>query len=248
MRLSDADYELANAFHDGELDRHAAAAFEKRVACEPALNEALKEISEVSRALGALRPSVAFDAGRKAPCPPVSAGITVARLGLAASLVIGVLAGASLVLPDRAEPSPSALDRHRLFVAQDYPQFVTSPTTPATHWIANVPDLSAARLTLVDVAGTLGKDFYFHYSGVNGCRLTFGIHADSPAVPPRQPDLLVRNWNAGNMHYSLFAVGMDRDRFDAVAAMLVRQTETGSPGDNSLLAVREATRTAVPCA
>ena len=169
-------------------------------------------------------------------------------MAVAASLAAVFLAGATLLLPGQSELSPTPFDWHRLFVAQDYPSVDANHATPAAHWIGNVPDLSSARLTLVDAAGSVGEEFYFHYSGINGCRLTFGIHLEKPDVPADEPDLLVRNWSARELHYSMFAVGMDRHRFEAIAKMLLQETETGSPGSNSLLAVREATRAAVPCA
>jgi hypothetical protein len=248
MELTDSDFELVNAFHDGELDSHAAAAFEERLAAEPALRAALEEVSEISRALGALRPITSDAPDNNATRSAVFGGLTVARMAVAASLTSVFLAGATLLLPGKSELSPTPFDWHRLFVAQDYPRAYTNHATPAAHWIGNVPDLSSASLKLVDAAGSVGEEFYFHYSGVNGCRLTFGIHLEKPNVPADQPDLLVRNWSAREMHYSLFAVGMDRHRFEAIAKMLLQESETGSPGNDSLLAVREATRAAVPCA
>ncbi|MEL6933361.1 MAG: hypothetical protein AAFO17_09745, partial [Pseudomonadota bacterium] len=55
-RCSESDWELVNAFHDGELSDEDAAEFERRLANEPALSEALDQVSGVSKSLKALRP------------------------------------------------------------------------------------------------------------------------------------------------------------------------------------------------
>ena len=248
MGLSEADLELINAFHDGELDRHATAAVERRLANEPALRVALEDISEISRALGALRPSIIPEREATPPAIAAPGNPATAGIGASAALIVLLVTATMFFAGHVSEAPPSPSEWHRLFVAQEYQPASSGQTAPAAHWIGQIPDLSSARLTFVDAAGTVGDEFYLHYSGVNGCRLTFGIHSRTPSIPEDEPGLMARNWAARDRHYSLLAVGMDRHKFETIAKLLVQETETGNPGGDSLLAVREATRTAVPCA
>ena len=101
---------------------------------------------------------------------------------------------------------------------------------------------------LVDVAGDGGNDVYLHYSGQNGCRLTFGAHAAAPELPGATGGLLVQGWGTGGIFYSLIADGMDRGKFSAITALLEEQTRTDDTGNRTVMALREATGSALPCA
>ncbi|MGK7729569.1 hypothetical protein ACSQ8B_26555 [Marinovum sp. F03] len=54
--LNENDWELVNAYHDGELSDVERQAMESRLRFEPALQEALRDVASVSASLGALRP------------------------------------------------------------------------------------------------------------------------------------------------------------------------------------------------
>ena len=51
--LNENDWELVNAYHDGELSDVERQAMESRLRFEPALQEALRDIASVSASLGA---------------------------------------------------------------------------------------------------------------------------------------------------------------------------------------------------
>ncbi|MFG6543359.1 hypothetical protein ACGYJ7_20310, partial [Sulfitobacter sp. M22298] len=55
--LNEKDWELINAYHDGELGDAERRTLELRLASEPLLEEALKDVSNVSVSLAALRPA-----------------------------------------------------------------------------------------------------------------------------------------------------------------------------------------------
>lgn len=54
--LNEKDWELVNAYHDGESGDAERRALESRLSSEPLLEEALMDVSSVSASLGALRP------------------------------------------------------------------------------------------------------------------------------------------------------------------------------------------------
>ncbi|WP_343116691.1 hypothetical protein [Ostreiculturibacter nitratireducens] len=241
MTLSDSDLERANAFHDGELEPEEAERFRARLAKDPELRQALEEIREVSSALRALRPETALHASKatrkRRPWRTVAASVATAAI-----LIGGLVMGAA---PD----DPRApLDWHNAFVAKRYDVREGAGAVPVSKWIGQQPDLSSANLTLVDMAGDVEREFYLHYAGVNDCRLTFGAHAAAPDPIRPQEGLLTDEWNDAEFHYTLIAVGMDRGRFDSIASLLREHTRIDRPDDGTLVAVREATRDAVPCA
>ena len=240
MTISEQDLERLNAYHDGELGAPEAQEMARRLETEPALREELAGIREVSQALGALKPPLAqAPAPRRAVAPWMNAAAVLAGVAVLAS---GIFWGALTGQPH----SPAAW--HEQFVAQSYPEAAGTMTTPVAKWISAEPDLSAANLRLVDVAGDRGNDVYLHYAGMNGCRLTFGAHSSAPDLPSATGGLLVHDWNAGEIFYSLIADGMDGGKFTAIISLLEEQTRTDDTGNATVMALREATGNALPCA
>lgn len=240
MSVSDRDHELLSALHDGELERGPESVLRGRLEREPELRRALAEISEVSAALQPLRPDLAAGA-------VASRGRVMLRASLAAvAVVAAVLVGSLFFAGSVATSGP--VERHNLFAAQAYEVRPGASVIPAAALFAETLDLSAANLWLVDMAGDLEDEIYFHYSGVNGCRLTFGVHSEAPVLPASGKRLLTHLWATRGRHYSLVAAGMDANRFAAIANMLEDRTRPDPFDEGTLLAVRDATRTAVPCA
>ncbi|WP_112323543.1 anti-sigma factor family protein [Oceanibium sediminis] len=242
MMISDDDLELVSAFHDGELDPAQAGVLRARLEREPALREALDGIQGVSAALKGLRPDIAA-----LPGPVATRAPKLAVLAIAACLALTV-ALVSVTFGARSSAPATPLDWHGHFVAQSYVGDGVLHPAAGTRWMGQQPDLSAANLTLVDFAKAGSGGFFLHYSGVNGCRLTFGTHTAAPRLPGRDPDLLIASWSGGELHYSVLAVGMDADRFHAIAALLKEDTERESPAAPLFAAARDATNQAVPCA
>ncbi len=241
MSLPDSDLELVSAFHDGELEPGEARRFRARLESEPELRAALEEIRETSSALRRLRPKTGLprtvEAGARRPWHALAASLAAAAI-LAAVLFQGLAPG---------EPR-TPLDWHEAFAAKRYETGDGAGPVPVSKWIGLQPDLSAANLRLVDMAGDAERSLYFHYAGVNNCRLTFGAHAVAPEPARPRDGLLAEAWSDGEMHYTLIAVRMDRNRFDAVARLLRERTRIEQASDGTLAAARQATRDAVPCA
>jgi hypothetical protein len=241
MNISDADLELLGAYHDGELDQHEVREVQERLTREPALVSALAQIREFSGALRALRPPV--------PVQPHHSGLLKRRFHqlAAAMIAIAVLAGGIFYLVVQ-DPARSPEQWHREFLTRNYTVPSGTAITPVSQWLGREPDLSAANLTLVDVAIGREQEFYLHYSGENGCRLTFGSLPRKPELPEGNDRLLVEEWAAGGVYYSLLAVGMDRGKFAAVNKLLREWTRTKHLDQTVVAALREATSSALPCA
>lgn len=234
-------WERLNAYHDGELDRHEAAAFRTRLRKDPALRAALDEIEELSSALKPLHPAPPVMTGRNPDVRRFVAGFIPAAAA-AAAIIVGA------VLYNGPDPVKNPLDWHHTFASRSYPVTQADSPTPVSQWIGNDLDLSSANLTLVDVVTLEGGDTYLHYTGVNGCRLTVGAFSTPPVLPAASDRVLVQAWSVGRMYYSALAEGMDRGKFTAISHLLEEQTE-GKPEDGpALLAVLDAAKSAVPCA
>ncbi len=133
-------------------------------------------------------------------------------------------------------------------MSKSYPSAEEVVITPVTQWIGRAPDLSAANLTLVDMATTGNGELYLHYSGVNGCRLTFGIYSHKPGADTGAGSPLVHTWSKGATYYSIVADGMDHGKFLAITKLLEEISGGKTKPDDTVIALREATKSALPCA
>lgn len=238
MTLSDDDFARISALHDGELDPAEETELRARLNDEPDLRSALEEVETISAALKSLRP--------KQAAGTVTASGTHRLRHIAAAACLALAAGALFMDWRQAFPE-TALDWHEYFVSQSYILNGELQSAAATEWIGSEPDLSAANLTLVDISNRGPSEAYMHYSGVNGCRLTFGIHDAEPEVPHNEAALLLAVWTMGERHYTVFALGMDRNRFEAIATLLKEKVRQQQPVQEHYAQVRDATKNAVPC-
>lgn len=232
--ISDQDWEIVNAYHDGELDPDGASDFEARLRSEPELAAALEQVRGVSRSLVQLRPqiqnNVVNNRTRKAIWQWAGGGV------LAASLLIASFT----YLP---ESGTNAQDIHRIFLDQTFA--VGSGNLHPVVTQRTYPDLSAANLTFVASRITdIGKAA--HYAGRNGCRLTFLTLSGPTSLTP-QSNMQVQQWNFGKQHFAILASGMDANKFAAIAEFLKQETKKlVQPKIET--ALRDATRNAKRCA
>lgn len=239
-RLKNRDWELVNAYHDGALGPAEARKLEDRIRTEPALQVALQNVADISRSLGALRPPAAQDARRGSPGAANDNARPAWWLagGAAAMLVLGV-ALATL------SGAPSALKIHTELARQ------SATADPSALWRVGSrrtdasPDLSGANLVPVAFRQTRGASVT-HYLGPNGCRLSYfhGPHAQPHAALPGQAQ--VAAWRTGDVFHMIVSTGMDRAKFDAIAAYL--KLMTGQQTDRRVPAMlAAATAAAGPC-
>jgi anti-sigma factor RsiW len=248
--LSETDWELINAYADGELPAGDEEAISRRLIHDTALAAALAEVHATKAALSLMRP-----AGE--PTPPVRIGSGGRRLALAASVAAAVAFGALYQFGGFGEDWRDAPgDLHAALSANTYvmPEGGALPVL-STARIGNIKvfDLSSSRLTLVDVRSTRRDErdvVAMHYRGRRGCRLTVvaveALQGDPAALPARHDGLGAR-WSAGRAHFYLLASGMDRDRFDAITAYAKAESLRHDRRDGLELAVRDATDDARPC-
>ncbi|MEM7060189.1 MAG: hypothetical protein AAF557_21620 [Pseudomonadota bacterium] len=232
--MSDKDWELANAYHDGELDLQDAKEFEARLRNEPELAAHLDRVKSVSRSLSALRPATVE------PLVPSKAENNRPKWFVAAAVAASLLVAAVLSWPEKTEGVPAI---HQAFLDQSF-----SVNPGAVHPVATrstLPDLGAANLTYVASRETdIGTAA--HYAGQNGCRLTILTMAE-PAQIPAQSDLQVLQWEIDDHHFAIVASGMDAGKFSAIAAYLQQETRRAIE-EEAVLALREATQNATNCA
>lgn len=248
-KLSETDWELINAYADGELSAADEAAISLRLSDEAALAAALASVRELKAEILSIRPAVAVPVARRWP--------TVRRLAVAASLAAAVVLGAIYQFGGASEDwrdAPAAL--HATLSAKTYvlPESGALPVI-STARIGDIEvfDLSSSRLTLVDVSTTRRDDrdvVAMHYRGRRGCRLTVvavEAMAGDPSVLPARHDGLGARWSVGRAHFYLLASGMDRARFDAIAAYAKAESQRLDQRDTLALAMRDATDKAQPC-
>lgn len=251
-RLSETDWAELNAYADGELAGPAREALARRLAHDPELARALAEVHAAKAAVSLIRPPGTTPAEPRRLTPRAGH-----RLALAASVAVVLALGALYWFTDPHgdwRAAPAAL--HQSFSAGAYalPETGRVPVI-STAGIGDLRavDLSASRLTLVDVRSLDrdGRDIVaMHYRGRNGCRVTLVALSARPdeAAPVPGGDGLAAAWTVGGIHYALLAGGMDRSRFDAIEAYARAETRRVAPRDELRLAMRSATAEAQPCA
>jgi anti-sigma factor RsiW len=250
VELSENDWELINAYADGELSAGEEAVVSRRLTEDAMLAAALAEIRTLKAALSQTRPAVE-------PVAAVRGRFTGRRFVLAASLAAAVVLGAFYQLTGSGEDWRDApAELHATLSAQTYvlPDGNALPViSTARIGSLKVFDLSSSRLSLVDVRTTRRDQrevVAMHYRGQRGCRLTVvALEAlpGDPAVPPARHDGLSARWSVERAHFYLLANGMDRARFDAIAAYAKAQSQPPDRRDSLELAVRSATEKAQPC-
>ena len=251
-RLSETDWAELNAYADGELAGSAREAMVRRLAHDRELAGALAEVHAAKAAVSLMRPSgmTPKEGHRLVP-------FGGRRLALAASVAAALALGAIYGLTDPDgdwRTAPAAL--HQSFSEEAYalPETDRIPVI-STAGIGDLRavDLSASRLTLVDVRSLDrdGRDIVaMHYRGRNGCRVTLVALEATPdeAAPLPGGEGLAAAWTVGGIHYALLAGGMDSARFDAIEAYARAETRPMAPRDELRLAMRSATAEAQPCA
>jgi anti-sigma factor RsiW len=249
--LSETDWELINAYADGELPAGDAGAIARRLTHDADLAAALAEVHATKAALSLIRPAME-------PAPSVQRGSGFRRLAFAASVAAAVAFGALYQFGGLAEDWRDApANLHAAFSGNTYvlPEGSTLPVI-STARIGDVRafDLSSSRLALVDVQtlSRAGRDVVaMHYRGRNGCRLSVvALEAgpDDPASLPARHDGLGARWTTGGIHFYLLASGMDRNRFIAIATYAKAESQRLNDQDEMRLAMRSATDQAQPCA
>lgn len=228
-----------SAYIDGELGLMQRLNLKRRLLVEPELCAMHREIQGVSQALKNLDPQMGL-----ATKPPRHYSLCKLT-AMAASIAALAAFTTHVVLTPAAVQSP--LGWHHAFLDQSYKSNETAELIPVSFAdMDDAPDLLAAGLTLVDNKKTKNNNRMLHYSGRNGCRLTLAVTRGALPALTAEPDLRMASWNFDADHYTLMSSGMDALRFAAISRHVRMFTEK-QHRKNTVMAMRIATKNAVPC-
>ena len=238
--LKDEDWECLSAYHDGEMSPSDARKFKARLAVEADLASTLVLMREASTSLSNLRPVPNDDARNRVPV--TSIGWRVAWLAggaIAASVVFAVAINAL------GNDRNTLLDIHNAHLKEDYTVVDGDLLAVSTTAAPEIPDLTGGNLQAVSLssfpAGTVA-----HYSGRNGCRLTY-FRGHEPLDLPTAVGSQTQGWTTDDgLHNAIVATGMDAQKFNAMSAYLQNETRRQSL-DRAYAAMKNATETAAPC-
>lgn len=215
--LNENDWELVNAYHDGELSDVERQAMESRLRFEPALQEALRDVASVSASLGALRPETG-------PSPSEQVAEAANQNRWPTRWLVGGAVAAAIALAVGLGPQftsePSVFDVHTELAGQPFAIDVGGMTPAAAASSKDIPDLAGANLTPVAMR-TLEDGNVTHYAGHNGCRLTYYRGLLDLDGEDSMKDAQLATWaTADNINHMIIANGMDQAKFDAIADFL----------------------------
>lgn len=257
MRASAADWQLLNAYSDGELAPDETAALEVRLREEPDLVRALNRIRAVKRELKSLCPAEATvpepantnRVSRVMLRAAAVAAVIVIALGLGAGLL--VWRGSAPMWVEQAERMHGVLS-HNAYVVEERPivQLVSTGTSLEFH----APDLTASHLYLVDIMTSdeaHRQAIALHYRGMRGCRLTI-VAIEAAGSPDRDDNpadgTLIADWSYGGFRFAVIAQGMDADRFASVADYAQAAiAESVREEDDLRVAMADRYQNAQPC-
>ena len=220
------DWEILNAYLDGEVSGREHRAFARRLAREPDLAAAAAELRAQSESLRRMRPVA--DAGSPVWVRPVAwGGAIAATLALVAFLA---MPGA-----DRTDLTSI----HETFLKQSFPTSDDALAEVGFNGGGLLPDLSPAGLALVAVREVEGG-IAGHYTGRNACRLTLLRLEDGNVDGPDAPDA----WVVNGRRYAVRAKGMKSDRLAAIETYLKAVTDPDGDSADRLAFARQVARTA----
>ncbi|WP_424987118.1 hypothetical protein [Microbulbifer sp. S227A] len=229
--LNDKDWELLNAYHDDELSETDRRRVDLRLVSEPALASALRDVAGVSASLAALRPDIARTPGG---APPAAANSNRTPRRWLAGGAVAVAIALAVVIGIGKSGAPTARDIHAAFGEQSFSAQGDAIRLAGSDMPARAPDLSMANLTPVSQR-TLDAGQVTHYTGRNGCRLSYFRGSFALDNADRPATYQVEEWTGDdNLRHLIVASGMDQARFEAIALYL--RHVTGPQGSNQVMA------------
>ncbi len=261
-----SEFEKANAYVDGELDRPAQAEVLADAAADPRLAH---ELAALQRLKDAAENSIDLpdDLTLESLTAQSARSRRVPWLAVAAGLVLLVLAGAWWLKPGPGKgpatkqgiPVAWAIDSHGAWRDEGGSLTLDSPRRPVAARIdAYVPDLSAAKLRVAHVGRTKGSEgqpgLRVGYLGTRGCRVTLLVHPApgdmaKAAIFFEIGALRGMMWRAGNLRHVILAQGMEQARFRMIAETVRRGSLERLPVDEKTrLALAQSRAASPPCA
>lgn len=252
-------FESLNAYVDGELDKATAAEVAKAVAEDPWL---ARQVATLSRLRSALAESVETPALEIAASRPSANRSGALAAGIAFLMfVAGSILVSGLDNTLRADMLQRAWQMHRGWsiektVSQAAAGMINADYAEAMPE-AYVPDLSAARLSIVLTAmkpftGTR-RALLVGYRGSRGCKISLAVFPAPMTLgellsPSPDGDQEGFSWRAGSLGYVIMSDGMDSNRFRMLAESVHRTTRLHLPiNGKTRVALRESRDNSAPC-
>lgn len=252
--LDERDWEILNAYADGELEPQDERELTARLNREPALRAALADIQKVKQATIALR---AQQAAVKKP-------VVWPRAIAASLLAVGIFFAGYQILdqkktwPETLQVAHSELADKTYVIEADTPLPIVSSKIFSDF---EAPDLTPSSLFLVDITTDLeGKDqeLYLHYRGRHGCSLTLAaqpnVMSQEGGSEALSSEGQLFTWTRKEVRFAVIAQGMDQARFESIAKYIRAVINESMTRNETLrnetlrIAMEESYRAAEPCA
>jgi len=256
MREPDNDWELLNAFADGELSTAQSAELTARLDTEPDLRLELDRLRHLKWQLSSLHPG---DIGATSILKPRKSTRSRTFAGAIAVVLLVIATGIGALLawpPAQATWFDQAMSLHEqlsqmTFVVDE--EYTTRLVSSGETLEFRAPDLTASRLYLVDVVTSPSDEadaIAMHYRGLNGCRLTVVAIPDAHAIyEPPVTEGSAYTWSFEGYDFAVIAQGMDAQRFASVAAYLEAAImDDVRRHDDLQVAMADRYAAAMPCA
>ncbi|WP_120498441.1 hypothetical protein [Kiloniella sp. EL199] len=263
------DWEILNAFVDGELSPSQEAWVKNCADNDP---EIASEISRLVVLKNALAGSALTSSNEQISDTEERKTVGYRQVAGGVSAIAAIIVLLVVVFPLGYFSSPDfehwARDRHKDLSRQS---FVVSKLeykpliAAAASGTLQAPDLTGSKLYLVDLSiGTFGHDdaIVMHYRGLRGCRISLLVtpllndqkRVDSE-IEERSSDrlgpekLISDFWNGERFRFALLATGMERKRFDSIATYLKLEGERNLPSSNdeAQYAMQQVYAQSTPC-
>lgn len=257
-------WEELNAYVDGELAADDAARVARALADTPSLADDVARLAQMKAAVKDIPPEMPKI---ELPAPGETRWDRIAAAAVVVAVMTGLVGYALWPFGSR-EASGLAGPRavHAAWARASANGQLQAP--PAAAFLAasrafgpgvHVPDLSAARLSIVMIARVAPeKDrpggLHVGYAGTRGCRVSLWVAAAADrAAPPLTHHYgdagESYEWGADGLLYAMFADGMESERFGVIAQAAYKATQERQELDPvTRTALRRSRETSPPCA
>lgn len=252
-------WKTLNAYVDGELEAHMAAAVASAVALDLVLARRVATLSRL-KANVAVRQSEYNASSVLRVLPARSRRNTVCRRAAAVLLLLatGLLIGFQFAgQSDQPEWLVAVVTAQRQWIAAVGLRSSSSYQIAIEATLAGRPlDLSAAELRLVYAVPTpllATQGSFLGYRGPHGCLLGFWTSSSAVPLPDRpiamdRGDIEVRAWRHGADTFALLSKGMDPARLNRLAEIVAQLTDPSHSVDDTFqVALREVQHVGAAC-
>jgi anti-sigma factor RsiW len=259
------DWQMLNAYVDGELDTAEAAFVAEAAGNDPAIAD---QIALLYQLKGFSHETFAGQ------IPDDLSGINLERpfwrrapIMMAAAMVAATLVAGALFLDPgvgsvEANAMAVAREMHGEWLKNDGVQSEQKSTAILVNALTQfqgmpvIPDLESAQLHISRVKYSSeenGQVLQIGYRGNHGCHVSLFVFSDGH-MPTKMAEIergkeKAYAWEIGDLGYLLFAVGMDPNRLELLARKIELQTRSRQPFDSSTReALADSKRSSASCA